>query len=90
MESQLEFFNEFDTPKRPPKKSAPGCEPGAANNLQLIQAYRRSLSVQTFFGWTREAGRLFNQFWQTGNKRHLVAFNVHVWAMRARVSGGRQ
>jgi hypothetical protein len=38
----------------------------------------------SFHVWQREAGRLFNEYWRTGNKRHLIAFNIHVCAMRDR------
>jgi hypothetical protein len=96
MDSQPEFFKElpqsanpwrdFDTPKRPPKKSAPGWEPGAAK-LQLIKAYRSPLPLQAcFFGWQHEAARLFSEFWRTGGNRHLAAFVTHVVAMRGHVN----
>jgi hypothetical protein len=36
-----------------------------------------------FLSWQREAARLFNEYWRTGDKRHLAAFVRHVVAMRA-------
>jgi hypothetical protein len=35
-----------------------------------------------FLSWQREAARLFNEYWRTGDKRHLAAFVTHVIAMR--------
>ena len=89
MESQLEFFAEFKEsadPWRRPKKEVPALARTGTAKLQLIQAYRWPVPAQAFSGWTREAGRLFNQFWRTGNKRHLAAFVTHVIAMRDHVS----
>jgi hypothetical protein len=35
-----------------------------------------------FLGWQREAARLFNEYWRSGDKRHLAALVTHVAAMR--------
>jgi hypothetical protein len=32
--------------------------------------------------WESEATRLFREFWQSGNQKHLRAFFTHVAAMR--------
>jgi len=33
-------------------------------------------------GWSREAARMFREFWRTGDDKHLRAFAAHVYAMR--------
>jgi hypothetical protein len=32
--------------------------------------------------WERETGRLFGEFWRSGDQKHLGAFVTHVVAMR--------
>jgi hypothetical protein len=32
--------------------------------------------------WSREAARLFAEYWKTGNPKHLFAFTTHVHGMR--------
>jgi hypothetical protein len=74
----------------PPKK-----ERGLGTTLkttELLAAYRLWPALQaapletTDDGytavWEREAGRLFREFWRTGNQKHLHAFFTHVVAMR--------
>jgi hypothetical protein len=67
----------------PPKK-----ERGVGTALQtaeLVAAYPLSPALQAapFPAWETEAGRLFAEFWRTGNQKHLAAFVVHAAAMRA-------
>jgi hypothetical protein len=39
--------------------------------------------------WEVEAGRLFREFWETSDPRHLRAFAAHVYGMR-RMAGRRR
>jgi hypothetical protein len=39
-----------------------------------------------FLIWQREAGRLFNEYWRTGNEKHLRAFVRHVVGIQRRAA----
>jgi hypothetical protein len=40
--------------------------------------------------WQREAARLLNEYFRTGNPKHLVAFVVHIIGMRTRFARAAQ
>jgi hypothetical protein len=40
--------------------------------------------------WQREAARLLNEYFRSGDPKHLVALVVHIISMRARAGGHTQ
>jgi hypothetical protein len=40
-------------------------------------------------GWQREAARLLNEYFRSGNPKHLLTFVVHIIGMRAYQAGAR-
>jgi hypothetical protein len=79
--------------KRAPAKSA-------LQNAELIAAYPllpvlhaallEALSDAHVGAWEREAARLFQESWRTGDQKHLRAFCRHVVAMRTHLVGTTQ
>jgi hypothetical protein len=58
--------------------------PVAPKSNELPQACHDYKSSST---WQREAARLFNEYWRTGQRSHLDAFVTHVIGMRLRLTG---
>jgi hypothetical protein len=78
----------------PPRKGKGALQAPIPNLIGAPQNNSRSAIAQQVCGsgiiwrrWSREAARLFAEFWRTADERHLFAFATHVRAMRER--GGR-
>ena len=69
-----------------PPKGAGGTANAAHKIAELLPEYSRQPVLQPalvcVIAWEREAARLFQEFWRTGNQKHLAAFVTHVRAMR--------
>ena len=59
------------------------------SNFDIVRAQPFCAPTVIWRGWEVEAGRLFREFWQTSDPRHLRAFATHVYAMR-RIAGRRR
>ena len=50
----------------------------------------RNVLQACFQRWQREAARLLNEYFRSGNPKHLIAFVVHITAMRSHTGGHTQ
>jgi hypothetical protein len=72
----------------PPKKRG-GSVNAALNKLTSTRILSpRAATIKAI--WQREAVRLFREYWRSGNPKHLVAFVVHITAMRSHATGYTQ
>lgn len=77
--------------KSPPKEKR-GCY-SALKTAELLAAYRllpvsqaaplEKINQAHAANWEKEAARLFQEFWRSGDQKHLCAFSIHVVAMQA-------
>ena len=72
----------------PPKKrgGSVNAAPSKLTSTRILSP--RAATIKAV--WQREAVRLFNEYWRTGNQTHLWAFVRHVIAMRAHEARGTQ
>jgi hypothetical protein len=66
---------------KPPKQKRLGANPGdfETDERNFLPGSR---SQSIWFGWQREAARLFTEFSRSGRREHLTAFSRHIAAMR--------
>jgi len=51
-------------------------------NETFLILLSRQINGIGLFAWPNEAGRLLDQYWETGDPKHLNAFIRHITAMR--------
>lgn len=72
-----------------PPKEAGGTVNAAHSKLTTTRLLRPpTATIKRVWQW--EAARLFNEYWRTGNQRHLAAFVRHVSGMRSYEARGAQ
>ena len=72
---------------KPPEKETGAISHAPIPKLRVIKTTRSFKPAQ---GWHREGARLLDEYFRSGNPKHLVAFVVHITAMRSHATGYTQ